>query len=304
MRFGSPIRFSLRDGTLRWMREDFDIYFPTVGADALYGGTFPQYNAATRTLGFDVETGEIIVDFEGTFFPDNERGSLRALYPHDRSDGSGYLTAVEISFDLDSASRTRSHLVAYDLPSGRELWRRERFGPDNVSSQTPVVYEGVVIQAAADTIHAFDPATGERVWSTRKCVLDASDPVDGLRCHSYGLASPVLSEADGLVYLADVNTTHVCLDAATGRVVWAAGDFGNLGLLQLLGGGLLASNNFSGAVALRNRHTGELLGVVDNVTTAGAIMSGLYLDEERRLVYGYDGARAFCYRLNFELPGE
>ena len=303
LRFGSPIRFSLRDGTLRWMRVEANLYRPTVTPDAVYGGTDLEYDAPTRLQAYDAETGEPTADFTGTFFPDNERGSLGAIHPHTRPDGSRYLTAVEISFDLDSASKDRSHLLAYDLPSGRELWRRERFGPDNVTSQTPVVYEGVVIQAAADTIHAFDPATGERVWTSRACYQnpEIARPVT---CHYYSMSSPVISERDGLVYFASQNTAIVCLDAATGRVLWQDGDHGNFGVNQLLGEGLHAANSFSGVVRLRNRHTGELLGVVENVTTRGRIQSGLYLDEERKLVYGYDGARAFCYRLNFDLPGE
>ena len=303
LRFRSPIRFSLRDGTLRWMQVEANLYDPTVTTDAVYGGTDLEYNAPTRLQAYDAETGELTADFTGPFFPGNKRGILGAIHPHTLPDGSRYLTAVEISHDLDTPSQTRSHLLAYDLATGAELWRREHFGPGNVSSQTPVVYEGVVIQAAADPVHAFDPATGERVWRTAPCAQGGGDT--GRPCGGYyPMSSPALSEADGLVYFADVNGANVCLDAATGRYRWRQGDHGNFGVNQLIGGGLHAANSFSGVVRLRDRHTGELLGVVENVTTRGRIQSGLYLDEERRLVYGYDGARAFCYRLNFELPGE
>jgi len=97
-----------------------------------------------------------------------------------------------------------AHLYAFDLKTGKQLWRAGKPAPWVVTS--PVVWGGRIYFGSSDGqyVAAVDPDSGKRVWLVR-----TPDNV---------IASPVL--ADSILYVADMSGNLFALDAATGAERW------------------------------------------------------------------------------------
>ena len=97
-----------------------------------------------------------------------------------------------------------AHLYAFELESGKQLWRNGKPAPWVVTS--PVVWGGRIYFGSSDGrfVAAVDPDSGKRVWFFR-----TPDSV---------IASPVL--ADSVLYVADMSGNLFALDAATGTERW------------------------------------------------------------------------------------
>ncbi len=97
-----------------------------------------------------------------------------------------------------------AYLYAFDLATGKRLWRAGRPAPWVVTS--PVVWGGRIYFGSSDGhyVAAVDADSGERVWLVR-----TPDNV---------IASPVL--ADSILYVADMSGNLFALDAATGAERW------------------------------------------------------------------------------------
>ena len=86
---------------------------------------------------------------------------------------NGYASAsVTTDGNLVYAFFGSGGLVAFDLPSGHQRWRKE-LGPLEHqwgTASSPVLVGNLVVQlcdaAANSSIQAFDKTTGERVWNT------------------------------------------------------------------------------------------------------------------------------------------
>ncbi len=100
-----------------------------------------------------------------------------------------------------------AHLYAFDLATGKRLWRAGRPAPWVVTS--PVVWGGRIYFGSSDGhyVVAVDPDSGKRVWLVR-----TPDNV---------IASPVL--ADATLYVADMSGNLFALDPATGAERWRTG---------------------------------------------------------------------------------
>ncbi|HEX2450922.1 MAG TPA: PQQ-binding-like beta-propeller repeat protein, partial [Gemmatimonadales bacterium] len=97
-----------------------------------------------------------------------------------------------------------AHLYAFDLVTGKQLWRNGKPAPWVVTS--PVVWGDRISFGSSDGhfVEAVDPDSGKRVWFFR-----TPDNV---------IASPVL--ADSILYVADMSGNLFALDAATGAERW------------------------------------------------------------------------------------
>ncbi len=97
-----------------------------------------------------------------------------------------------------------AYLYAFDLATGKQLWRAGKPAPWVVTS--PVVWGGRIYFGSSDGhyVTAVDPDSGKRVWLVR-----TPDNV---------IASPVL--ADSILYVADMSGNLFALDAATGAEHW------------------------------------------------------------------------------------
>jgi outer membrane protein assembly factor BamB len=150
-----------------------------------------------------------------------------------------------------------SHLIAYNLGNGREIWRqaRDRSQPGSAGFSTPVVRvirgRKTVLMRGWEDLTAYDLHTGQVLWTyrlkhsgnflvagivtdgTRAYVLDAlgvkalafdalaqgGDPVVWkAQVPGEKIASAVLAE--GLLFLATSTGMAFCIDASTGAVEW------------------------------------------------------------------------------------
>ena len=102
------------------------------------------------------------------------------------------------------SARATRYLYAFDLQTGKRLWRAGKPAPWVVTS--PVVWGGRIYYGSSDGhyVEAVDPDSGKRVWLVR-----TPDNV---------IASPVL--ADSILYVADMSGNLFALDAATGAERW------------------------------------------------------------------------------------
>ena len=298
-----PFRLDLSDGAVEWLyRESLRPGTLTADGDEFFGTRFTDWDETPAVYQLDAVTGAAIDSFIFTNYPTGRKGGAEGLVvglaPDDDSDrvvyfSNGYVTA-------DSAGYARNWLQAMRWSDKSILWRRSLIEDASADDRTPILYDDLLIRPDADTIHAFDVRSGEKRWSYYGWT-DSDTPPGG---RHFLYANPVLSD-DGLVYFGSSDEEYFCLEAATGREVWRAGERGANYGFQLIGDGMLAVAGSSGsATYLYDRHTGELLAELPKVSRNGWIWVGVHYDPATRRVYGYDGARAYCYRLNFEPPGE
>ena len=150
-----------------------------------------------------------------------------------------------------------SHMIAYRLSDGRELWRqqRERSQPGSAGFSTPVIRNiwgrKTILMRGWEDLTAYDLQTGKVQWSKRLkhrgnflvagLVTDSNRVyvLDGEGMKALDLAelaaghdatawmvpipgekmsSPIL--VDGLLFMATDTGKAVCLDAETGKVEW------------------------------------------------------------------------------------
>lgn len=298
-----PFRFDVTDGTVRWLRRETAVAgYVTADARRLFTSTFADWDEAPAVRELDLATGQLVDSFAFAAYPPGRRGSVASLLADAPDEGgSRRVFFTDAYVTRDSISYTRSHLRAITWPGKELLWRRPFVEDQFPSGSTPVlVGDSLLVLTGWDSVYGFRAATGELAWSYWGWA-DRDLPI-GSR-HFLG-AAPVLSD-DGYLYVGSSAQDLFCLDAATGRAVWRVTDHGAGGALQLIGDGMLAVAGFSGqATLLYDRFTGTRLAELRKVTRRGWIYAGVYYDSATRRVYGYDGARAYCYRLNFEPPGE
>ncbi len=132
-------------------------------------------------------------------------------------DGDGPAYGSPVVFDLEDTRQvvtfTQENLVGVSATTGELLWRRPFTTPSTTTSQTPILHEGLVIQAGrANGITAFrvmrrdDAWITEDVWHTDEVSLHMTNGVvvDGV-----------------LVGLSHLNSgQYFGLDLDSGRVLW------------------------------------------------------------------------------------
>lgn len=143
--------------------------------------------------------------------------------------GDGYATPVVIGDTVFMFARreNREELQALDAATGEERWVGGYNAPYTVSKPaiahgagpkaTPLFHDGKVFTLGITGIlSAFNAATGEREWQTRR---PQQDPY-------YGAAISPLAEGDLIICHPGSYGSLTAFDADTGRVRWTAGPGG------------------------------------------------------------------------------
>jgi outer membrane protein assembly factor BamB len=232
-------RWSVRTGAARpfpWGREGWDFYIssPVISGDlvifAAADGIVYALDAATGKERWRHGTGALIRSSagvgEGTVVVGGADGYVYALNLADgklrwRGETEGAtLDSEKEGFDRKTIQGSPAiaegrvyigsrdaYLYAFDLATGKRLWRTGRPAPWVVTS--PVVWGRRIYYGSSDGqyVEAVDPDSGQRVWRVK-----TPDNV---------IASPVL--ADSILYVADMSGNLFALDAATGQERWRTG---------------------------------------------------------------------------------
>ena len=304
-----PFRLDFADGNIRWLnRGSLSPGYVTTDGASYFGATFTDWDEVPSIYELEAATGIPVDSLVFASYPSGRRGGVLSPAAETLPDSLGggrVLYFVNGYITRDSLGYGRSWLQAVRWDDKQVLWRRRFVEDQAVSGAAPLFYNNLLILPGWDTIHAFDRYTGEGVWS-----YFAWQSIEGTDSGGDFLGSSPVLAADGRAYFgaSSANEPIFCLDAATGRRVWQVDGFDSPGAgsaFQLIGDGMLAVAAFSGnATYLYDRHTGRELAQLDKISTNGWIYAGVHYDSATRRVYGYDGARAYCYQLNFDPPGE
>ena len=146
---------------------------------------------------FNVENGDVLWQWDG--------------------DGPAYGSPLIVEFEgiRQVVTFTQENFVGVALETGQLLWRRPFTTPSTTTSQTPIIYEGDVIQAGrGNGITRFSVVREGNAWTTPD--LWHTDDV------SMHMANGVV--VDGvLVGLSHLNSgQYFGLDLDTGQVVWTS----------------------------------------------------------------------------------
>ena len=154
------------------------------------------------------------------------RPSLRELWRRPVGSGFSGISVAEGRGFTGESDGTRDHAIAFDLATGRTLWRatlgetyRGHDGSRDGPVATPAVGGGRVFMAGPrGTLVALDVRTGRELWR--------HDLVRELKAKLpfYGFgASPILAGEHVVLQVGDQERSGlVAFEAATGRVAWSA----------------------------------------------------------------------------------
>jgi len=113
--------------------------------------------------------GLACLDLDGTVKWKHDLGGLNASSPNDPGTEWGYASSPVIYEDrviLQLDTYDDPHIAAWDLETGRQLWRVARDVPPTWATPTVVRHEtGDELVVNGPTIHGYAPATGEELWS-------------------------------------------------------------------------------------------------------------------------------------------
>ncbi len=170
---------------------DTGLAAPTVATDGLH-------------LGAVFATGELLLlDLEGNIIREIQLGLPDNVYGHASSliAENGVLF---VQYDHDGGSA----VMGYEMDTGRLKWRRDREVMTSWSS--PVMRgpgdERELILLAEPLLAGYDPETGDPLWELENLVTGEI----GTSCAFYG----------DRIYAANAYSALVCVDAASGEVLW------------------------------------------------------------------------------------
>jgi len=150
--------------------------------------------------------GMACLDLDGNVLWKHDLGGLNVSSPNDPGTHWGFASSPVIYDDrviVQIDTYHEPHIAAWDLESGRQLWRTERDVPPSWATPTVVRGDGgdeLVVNAA--TIKGYDPANGQELWSLApNSELVIATPVvgDGVTYVSAGYApvKPIYAVRNG-----------------------------------------------------------------------------------------------------------
>jgi outer membrane protein assembly factor BamB len=146
---------------------------------------------------FDVASGKVLWTWDGD------------------SPAYGSPIVVDLGGTRQVVTFTHQNMVGVSAATGELLWRRPFTTQSNTTSQTPILYQDMLIQAGrGNGITAFRVRPGDKgwttedVWQTKEVSLHMTNGV----------------EIDGVLYgLSHLNSgQYFALDLATGKVLWTS----------------------------------------------------------------------------------
>ena len=179
-------------------------------------GVTPLYHTAMSPLVVD---DLVIIHMGG-----HDDGALTALDAATGNvrwawDGDGPAYGSPMLFELGGVRQvvvfTQSQFVGVALETGALLWSRPFTTPSDTTSQTPILYDGMVIQAGRDNgVTAFRVTQSGGSWATEE-VWRANEV-------SLHMANAVV-DGDVLIGLSHLNSgQYFGLDLDTGEVLWTS----------------------------------------------------------------------------------
>ncbi len=179
-------------------------------------GVTPLYHTAMSPLVVD---DLVIIHMGG-----HDDGALTALDAATGNvrwawDGDGPAYGSPMLFELGGVRQvvvfTQSQFVGVALETGALLWSRPFTTPSDTTSQTPILYDGMVIQAGRDNgVTAFRVTQDGGSWATEE-VWRANEV-------SLHMANAVV-DGDVLIGLSHLNSgQYFGLDLDTGEVLWTS----------------------------------------------------------------------------------
>lgn len=296
-------RLDLSSGRFEWMLERPYDWSPNTETDRIILGPRSGEGDAIRVYSIDASSGipEVILERPST----GPRVNAQFINPivFDELGESGIVAVHHKAIDWNEGPSYPDHgyRAAYSLADGRMLWRIEL--RDNAQAVHATRDGNNLIHAIDDTLFSVDPLTGRRHWAYWIGKGD-SGYRERNSDHFFQEADPVVDQRHRRVYAGTGHRYVVAVDADTGEEVWKTEAYGARLFVQDHGDGLLSTLGTDFQTHLFDKHTGEHLATLEQRSAHTVPRTGMYYDPDTRRCYLYDGARAYCYQLNFEPPGE
>lgn len=257
----SVLSFRRSDGKLLW-----DTAAPQATAEHLYRKNSYASSSPTtdgeRIYAYFGNSGVIAVDFSGKLIWHVSLGPIN-LYHGPGGSPLLYkdrliLFQDQVTFGRGSRSEPSSgFIVALDKETGRELWRKNRSPRPGWSS--PIAIQAgnrvEIIVSSGRSIDAYDPDTGEALWTCRGNMPETIPmPVvgHGLVYCSSGRAGPTLAVRPG--GKGDITESYVAWNSPKGSPFVPSP--------ILLGDYLYTINDMASIASCHNARTGEIVGQV------------------------------------------
>ena len=257
-------------GAIRWtVRPDTQIYARSAVDDrALYVGT-----KGPHVMALELGTGQLL--WKVNIGPEWEYGGGASGLAVE-----GDTLFVTARHNLSYAAVRRSLIVlALDRLTGEEFWRYETSHERNQDTyDAPAITDKLLLisDEIGRSFFAIEKATGKFVWST----------VAG-GYYSGPAGKPVVS--GNTVYVGSADMYLYAADLETGAVQWRTSTEASINNVALCGDKVFAQRF---AVAVLNRHTGELYGMHLRNNT-DFITSGLLVKDRKVIGAGTEGIYAF-----------
>ena len=254
----SVLSYRRSDGKLLW-----DIAVPVSSAERLYQKN--SYASSSPTTDGEMvyayfgNSGVVAVNFSGKLVWQVSLGEIN-LYHGPGGSPVLYkdrliLFQDQMSFGRGGGEPQPGFIVAIDKKTGRELWRKTRSPRPGWGSPIAIQVDNRVeiIVSSGRAIDAYDPDTGESLWTVKGNMPETIPmPVvgNGLLYCSSGRAGPTFAVRPG--GKGDVTATHVVWTSPKGS------PFVPSPLLQ--GDYLYTINDMASIASCHNARTGEIIG--------------------------------------------
>lgn len=297
------VRLDLTTGEFEWVRKNPYAWSPNPEAHRIVLGPRSGEGEPIRIYSLDAQTGEPSVLLERP--SQGPRVNAQFINPilFDELGEAGVVAVHHKAVDWNEGPRYPDHgyRAAYSLADGSELWRVDLRQAAQAAKATRDGNR--LIHAIDDTLFSVDPLTGRRHWAYW-IGKEQSGPRERNPDYFFQEADPVVDEHHRRIYAGTGHQVVVAVDADTGEEVWTTKAFGARLFVQDHGDGLISTLGTDFQTHLFDKHTGEHLATLEQRTELTVPRTGMYYDADTRRCYLYDGARAYCYQLNFEPPGE
>ena len=240
------------------------------------------YSDASTIAAFDIATGtrRNIVNISKSEL-DGGSPHISSVQVDTLSDGDviHYFTLAKLQIDV-----IETHSVwAYNETKQEYLWKRNELDETLVHNDPPIVFEDAITVIGTNT-HTMNKYTGETINS-----VDVSG--------NYGFCAPQLY--DGRIYAKAAQDDLICLDAATGELVWYNDEAGQFPQNELtIYKDRIYYSGFQETLFVIDLQTGkELYGEGTPFGQGRFHIGGQVIDPETDFMYAFDGFRVMRLEL-------
>lgn len=240
------------------------------------------YSEASTIVAFDIKTGD--------------RRDIVTVTKSDLDGGSPHLASVQVDTFVNGdvihyftvaklqPDVIETHSVwAYNETQQEYLWKRNELDENIVHNDPPIIF-GDALTVIGTNTHTLNKYTGETINS-----IDVAG--------NYGFSAPKLHE--GRIYAKAAQDDLICIDAATGDLVWYNYDAGQFPQNELtIYKGRLYYSGFQETMFVIDIETGEELYANSTPFSQGRFhIGGQVIDPETDYMYAFDGFRVMRLEL-------